>query len=101
MTAEERLTLLKRNLQMLTDANDTYLAHLLQVGEAAMTREGIVNDNSADYESCVIDYAAYLFRSRAADSSGGKTGSTAMPRFLRYQLNNILFSQKIREGLEP
>ena len=101
MTTETRLALLKRNLQMLTNSNDEYLAHLLEVGEAAIQREGIQDDGSADYESCVIDYAAYLFRSRAADASNGKSGATAMPRFLRYQLNNILFAQKIREGLEP
>lgn len=98
MTAAERLTLLKSNLQMITDSNDVYLSHLLEVGEAAIQREGVVDDGTADYESCVIDYAAYLFRKRAVSSANGSNGETAMPRFLRYQLNNILFSQKIREG---
>lgn len=88
MTDAERLAILKCNLQRsFTNANDTYLLHLLEAGEAAMEREGITDDDTADYENCVIDYAAYLFRRRA-----GK--ETAMPRFLRWQLNNILISQK-------
>lgn len=98
MTAAERLIILKQNLQTITDSNDALLLHLLAVGEDAITREGIQNDGSADYEGCIIDYAAYLFRKRAADTAGGKDSQTAMPRFLRYRLNNILFSQKIREG---
>lgn len=85
----ERLTLLKANLQLLTDANDTLLNHLLAAGEAAMNREGIEDDSSTDYEACVIEYAAYLFRKRASEE-------TSMPRFLRWQLNNLLFTQKAR-----
>ena len=38
----------------------------------------------------VVQYAAYLFRKRAGNE-------TAMPRFLRLRLNNILFSQKERQ----
>lgn len=107
MTAQEKLTMLKYNLQMLTAANDPYLTYLLTAAEAAISREGIVDDSSADYNACVIDYAAYLFRKRAASTagSGGITsggfvpngGETAMPRFLRYQLNNLLISQKLAE----
>ena len=94
MTDGDKLILLKSNLQMLTCANDVYLLHLLAAGEAAMSREGIVNDGTADYDVCVIDYAAYLFRKRAVSSTGGKDGETAMPRFLRYQMNNLIMSQK-------
>ena len=103
MTAQERLGILKSNLQMLTSANDEYLTFLLEAGEAAIEREGITDDGSPDYNACVIDYAAYLFRKRAGSTAGkaGESafapdgGETAMPRFLRYQLNNILLSQKI------
>lgn len=98
MTAQERLTILKSNLQLLTSSNDTFLRYLLEAGEAAIQREGIVDDRSADYSACVIDYAAYLFRKRAASTAGGKDGETAMPRFLRWQLNNLLFSQKAAES---
>ena len=100
MDTGERLVLLKQNLQMLTDANDPFLTHLLAAGEAAMEREGIYPDGSIDYDACVIDYAAYLFRKRGVNSSGGATGETAMPRFLRWRLNNLLMSQKIQKGSE-
>ena len=93
MTKEQRLSILKHSLQrQFTNANDELLNHLLDVGEAAVNREGIVDDGTADYENCVIDYAAYLFRSRDKD--------TGMPRHLRWQLNKILISQKIRAGTE-
>ena len=95
MTSQERLAILKSNLQMLTSANDTYLTYLLEAGEAAIQREGITDDSSADYNACVIDYAAYLFRKRAASTAGGKDGETGMPRFLRWQLNNLLTSQRM------
>ena len=88
MTEQQRLNILKHSLQrQFTDANDEYLLHLLTAGEAAIKREGIADDGTTDYENCVIDYAAYLFRKRA-----GK--DTAMPRYLRWQLNNM--SQKGR-----
>ena len=102
MTAQEKLAILKSNLQMLTSANDAFLEYLLTAAEAAMSREGIIDDGTADYEACVIDYAAYLFRKRAASTEGAGGfapggGETAMPRFLRYQLNNILMAQKMSE----
>lgn len=95
MTSQERLAILKLNLQMLTSANDTYLTYLLEAGEASIQREGIIDDSSADYNACVIDYAAYLYRKRAASTAGGKDGETGMPRFLRWHLNNLLTSQRM------
>lgn len=88
MTAAEKLSVLKMDLQMLTAANDEYLSFLLQQAEKAVKTEGIiVKDGDTECEMAVIQYAAYLFRKRAAEE-------TAMPRYLRYMLNNILFSQK-------
>lgn len=100
MNEQAKLKMLKADLQMLTDANDDYLNTLLSVAEAAMSREGIVNDESADYFAAQVSYAAYLFRKRAANTSGSgefaiSGGETAMPRFLRYMLNNLVISQKI------
>lgn len=92
MSEQEKLAMLKADLQMLTSANDEYLTTLLGVASAAITREGIVNDGSTDYNAAQVSYAAYLFRKRAAQS-----GETQMPRFLRYMLNNLLFSQKMQE----
>lgn len=103
MTDTEKLGILKTNLQLLTNTQDEYLTFLLTAAGAAMTREGITNDDSADYNACQIDYAAYIFRKRAGNTSGQggfapDGGETAMPRFLRYQLNNILLQQKIQTG---
>lgn len=106
MTDAEKLAILKTNLQLLTNTQDQYLTFLLAAAGAAMGREGITFDNSADVNACHIDYAAYLFRKRAANTNGVNGfapdgGETAMPRFLRYQLNNILLSQKISGAIEP
>lgn len=89
---DTELTVLKQNLQMPpTNANDEYLKVLLKQAASLMTREGIVDDDSFDYYMAKIDYAAFLFRKRA-----NKDSQLAMPRSLRYELNNILWSQKGR-----
>ena len=101
MTTAQRLSMLKMDLQLLTTSNDPFLTHLLGVGEAAINREGIEDDGSADYDAVVIEYAAYLFRKRAGSTkpySGGTGSETSMPRFLRYKLNNLLMSQKAGDG---
>lgn len=88
MTSEGKLALLKQDLQMLTSANDEFLTSLITTAESAIQREGItLVENDMDIDMAVIQYAAYLFRKRASSE-------TAMPRFLRYRLNNILFLQK-------
>lgn len=92
MTAEERLTMLKHDLQRSTSTQDTYLSALLNQAQQAMFREGIFDDNSVDYDMAVVDYASFLFRKR-------QDPSMTMSRFLRYQLNNLLFSQKVRDDL--
>lgn len=90
MTSEEKLALLKQDLQRLTSANDDYLKSLITSAESAIQREGItLLENDMDIDMAVVQYAAYLFRKRASNE-------TAMPRFLRWRLNNILFSQKGR-----
>lgn len=90
MTNEDKLKLLKQDLQMLTSSNDDFLSSLLDTASAAIQGEGIkLVENDMDIDMAVIQYAAYLFRKRAGNE-------TAMPRFLRWRLNNILFSQKGR-----
>ena len=103
MNIQERLAVLKTDLQLLTRANDEYLKFLLAAAEKAIEREGIKTEDSPEYDAVVVFYAAYLFRKRASTTSdsgpfahGG--GETAMPRFLRYQLNNLLVSQKAGES---
>lgn len=88
MTSDEKLVLLKQDLQMITSANDGFLKSLITTAESAIQREGIMLvENDMDIDMAVVQYAAYLFRKRAGNE-------TAMPRFLRWRLNNILFSQK-------
>lgn len=88
MTKEERLTLLKNDLQMLTPSNDSLLSSLLDASVEYIQKEGItLVENDIGIDMVIVQYAAYLFRKRASEE-------TAMPRFLRYNLNNILFSQK-------
>lgn len=88
MTEAQKLVILKKDLQLTTAANDEYLGILLSFAEQAVRREGItLRRGDIACEMAVIHYAAYLFRRRAGTD-------TAMPRFLRYELNNLLFSQK-------
>ncbi len=86
MTDQERLAVLKKDLQMLTDSNDDYLKILLNQAKAQVQREGVDLSVGIEGDMVVIQYAAYLFRKRAS-------GDTAMPRYLRLQLNNMKMSQ--------
>ena len=89
MTKDEKLILLKQDLQMLTSSNDAFLSSLLDAAQTAIQREGInIPENDVDIILCIVQYAAYLFRKRAGTD-------TAMPRFLRYRLNNIWLSQHV------
>ena len=88
MNEEQKLVVLKGDLQQLTNANDDYLKKLLELGASRIKKEGIIlTEGDVDCDMAVIQYAAYLFRKRAAPD-------TTMPRYLRYSLNNLLMSQK-------
>lgn len=87
MTSAERLQILKNDLQMMTDSNDAFLSSLLDYAKAQIEREGIVLSDTIECNMLIVQYAAYLFRKRGS-------AETAMPRFLRYSLNNLLLSQK-------
>ena len=92
MNDADKLIILKQDLQMLTSANDEYLYSLLSLSAEAIRGEGIrLLENDTQSDMAVIHYAAYLFRKRAASN-------TTMPRFLRWQLNNMKFSQKYGGG---
>ena len=83
----DKLAMLKRDLQMLTNANDNFLNDLLNASDEFIKREGIKDDGSYEYAMIQVQYAAYLFRKRSSNN-------TTMPRFLRYEMNNLLMSQK-------
>ena len=87
MSTQERVLILKLNLQLMTDAFDGHLQQLLEAAEQMIAREGITLTSSAEDEQLRVMYAAYLYRKRAEDNP-------PMPRMLRYALNNRLFSQK-------
>lgn len=103
MDGKLKLAILKRDLQLLTDANDEYLIVLLDFARKAIIREGIQipeTDEGIELGMAAVHYAAYLYRKRVGTE-------TDMPRFLRYELNNLLFSQKAKpdgkavEGSDP
>jgi len=70
---------------------DDYLMNLIDLAEAAITREGITLDIAGSVEDGMLveSYAAFLYRKRQSDD-------VKMPRSLRYLLNNRLFSEKAR-----
>lgn len=90
MTDAQLLRLLKLHLQILTDAFDSYLEHILAAREDMIAREGILADSSSEYYQILLMQAAYLYNKR-------ETGE-GEPRSLRYRKNNLLFSQKIQEA---
>lgn len=90
MTQADLLTLLQADLNILSP-DPTRLAQLNHLIEAALqliSHEGVTLQEpfSAEDGQLVIMYASYLFRKRA-------TGE-AMPRMLRWALNNRVFSAK-------
>ena len=87
MTDADLLTILKQQLQILTDALDSFLSHLISVAKQMVATEGINDDNSQEYYHIVIMQARYLYNKR--DTGEGE------PRSLRYAKNNKLFAQKI------
>lgn len=89
MTREERRTLLKADLQLMTSAFDVYLDQLLDAAEQFINREGNHLTDSPEDDQLRVMYAAHLYRSRAKDNA-------EMPRMLRKALNNRLFGK--REG---
>ena len=88
MTDAEMLIVLKLQLQILTDALDSFLSHLISVARQMVATEGIIDDGSAEFDHIVIMQAQYLYNKR--DTGDGE------PRSLRYAKNNFLFSQKIQ-----
>ncbi len=88
MTDTILLSLVKSNLTIRGGTWDTYLLNLIAVSKKEITREGITLDvDSVDDCNLVVMYTAYLYRKRAEDVA-------AMPRMLRYALNNRIFSEK-------
>lgn len=85
-----RLTLLKLNVNAVgSTIYDELFSSLLDSAKSMIEREGITLnlDESTEDNNLVIGYAAYLFEQRSEPEM-------KMPRWLRYCLNNRLFSEK-------
>lgn len=87
MTENEILAILKMDLQISASQYDTYLLNIITLAKAAIAKEGISLEENVEDGMLVEMYAAYLYRKRKSDNN-------AMPRSLRYALNNRLLSQK-------
>ena len=88
MTSADILTMLQVDLGELypSPERQAYLQQAISAAQAFITREGITLTESIEDGQLVEMYAAYLIRKRATEE--------AMPRMLRWALNNRLFSQK-------
>lgn len=87
MTDSDILAVLKVDLQISAAQYDDYLKKIIALAKDAIAKEGIILGESVSDGMLVEMYAAYLYRRR-------KEENVAMPRSLRYALNNRLFSQK-------
>lgn len=88
MTETEILSMTKSNLELIGESKDEYLSMLISSAQSQITREGITLSLD-DIDDCnlVIMYASYLYSKRRTDE--------AMPRMLRYALNNRVFKGKV------
>lgn len=99
MDNAELLTMLKLNLEVITDymdaeakaAKESELLQYLNAAREFITREGIdLEEDSLGDAQILVMYASWLYGRRKAGNDYG-----AMPRMLRYALNNRLFEQDI------
>lgn len=87
MDNESILKILKTDLEISGTSRDEMLMNMIELAKAAITREGIELTDTIDDGMLIVNYAAFLYRKRREDV-------VAMPRSLRYLLNNRLFSEK-------
>lgn len=90
MNESTMLEMLKIDLGITATAYDGRLAQMLKVAEAEIVREGASTldaSSSLSDANLVIMYAAWMWRRRDT--------MEAMPRMLRWQLNNRVFGEKM------
>lgn len=88
MITADLLAMLKVDLGITANAYNDRLTEYLQAASADMSREGVQLEDTVEDSQLIVQYAAWLWRSRESGD--------AMPRMLRYRLNNRIFSQKMR-----
>lgn len=89
MDKETMLQALKVDLGITTAAYDVRLAQYLESARRAIEIEGIDLTESIADCGLIVMYAGWMWRKRDTE--------VGMPRMLRWQLNNRLFSQKLQE----
>lgn len=99
------LTMLKQGLEIITDYMDAdakeskelELTQYINTAIQFIEREGILLEDTVDDQMLVSMYAMWLYDKRK--TTGSKYTSyyiQNMPRMLRYNLNNRLFQQKVK-----
>lgn len=84
------LDMLRTDLGITTNKYDVRLYKLIESAQKMIETEGItIDDTDSQDQQLVVSYAAWMWRRR--DTMEG------MPRMLRWQLNNRLMSQKMKE----
>ena len=87
--SDARLNMLKIDLGITANVYDDRLTQYLQSAQKEIEREGVTLTTSVDDSNIVIQYAAWMWRKRDTGES--------MPRMLRWQINNRLFSERLFE----
>lgn len=84
------LQMLKTDLGITSTAYDSRLQQYLVSAEESIKTEGATSINSTDHEDqqIIVMYAAWMWRRRDSMS--------AMPRMLRWMLNNRIMKEKMR-----
>lgn len=90
MDSNTMLAMLKVDLGITTNAYDQRLASMLTTAADAIEREGITLSGSIADGNMIIQYAAWLWKKRDSGE--------AMPRSLRWMMNNRLFSGKVNQN---
>ena len=75
-----------------SEQRQAYLTQAIRAAQSFIAREGLTLNDSVEDLELVELYAAYLVRKRATQE--------AMPRMLRWALNNRLFSQQAGGGAD-
>lgn len=84
------LDMLRTDLGITTNKYDVRLYQYIESAQKMIETEGItIDDADSQDQQLVVSYAAWMWRRR--DTMEG------MPRMLRWQLNNRLMSQKMKE----
>lgn len=84
------LDMLRTDLGITTNKYDVRLYKLIESAQKMIETEGItIDDTDPQDQQLVVSYAAWMWRRR--DTMEG------IPRMLRWQLNNRLMSQKMKE----